>query len=224
MIRRTFEIIAYPFHLIYLMISFPFKVLKIILDDRKAKRASNINTKSKPIKDVELLQIGQLLFPKNSSEFETFFNFYLTDYKRFIYENQKLLNDYNNLEKDKLKATEVIYIYGNSKGFFLMTDWKGEENKREIEHFFETKLQIKIDWAYTNKLRESIVEEKCNDGKYITELLKTIDKDLAILDKKLIFLDLQWDAYVYTAIDQTLYHTITDKFGAYFHGMEKRWK
>jgi hypothetical protein len=173
------------------------------------------------INNTDLLQAGQLLFPELKTDFELFFNSFLKDKKIFLADNQELLEDYDNFELDKLKPIEVIYIFGDSKEKLWMTDWRGEENEKEIENFFEDKLKIKTDWRNVNEIRKGVDEERQRDGKFIIDLLKTIDKDLETLNKRLVFLDLGWDAYVYTVVDQVSYNTITDKFGTHFHGTEK---
>ncbi|MCH7403921.1 hypothetical protein ACFOUP_04510 [Belliella kenyensis] len=221
MIKRIFHIVTFPFYFIYLLISFPFKIVKIILDDKFEKRRSNDSKLSVKTNDKELIDIGALLFPEVKTYFETFFNTFLNDNKRFLTENEELLEDYDNLQLDKLTPIEVIYIFGDSKEKLWMTDWRGEENEREIENFLEDNLQIKTDWKNVNEIRKGFDEEKQSDGKFIIDLLKTIDRDLESINKRLIFLDLGWDAYVYTAIDQVSFETITDNFGTYFHGTEK---
>jgi hypothetical protein len=173
------------------------------------------------IKNSDLLEAGHLLFPNLRTDFEKFFNSFLNDKKTFLAENKELLEDYDSFELDKLKPLEVIYIFGDSKQKVWMTDWRGEENEREIENFIEDKLQIKTDWTNVNKLRKGADEEKQRDGEFIIDLLKTIDEDVKLLNKKLIFFDLAWDAYVYTVVDQTSQKTLTDKFGVLFHGTEK---
>ena len=221
MIKRIFDIVTFPFYFIYLLISFPFKIVKIIIDDKIDKRSYNNSKLSVKATDKELIDIGAMLFPKLKTDFETFINTYLKDKKRFIIENEELLEDYENFELDKLNPIQVIYIFGDSKGKLLMTDWRGEENEREIENFLEYQLQIKTDWKNVTDIRKGLEEEKQRDGLFIIDLLKTIDKDLETLNKRLIFLNLGWDAYVYTVIDQVSYKNITDKFGTLFHGTEK---
>ena len=221
MIKRIFDIVTFPFYFIYLLISFPFKIVKIIIDDKIDKRSYNNSKLSVKATDKELIDIGAMLFPKLKTDFETFINTFLKDKKRFIIENEELLEDYENFELDKLNPIEVIYIFGDSKGKLLMTDWRGEENEREIENFLEYQLQIKTDWKNVTDIRKGLEEEKQRDGVFIIDLLKTIDKDLETLSKRLIFLNLGWDAYVYTVIDQVSYKNITDKFGTLFHGTEK---
>ena len=189
------------------------------MDDRKEKKSTNSKTNFKSSSDTELLQAGELLFQKEDSEFKIFYNSFLTDKKNFLFENQDLLEKYENFELDKLKAIEVIYIFGDNNQKAWMTDWKGEENEGEIENFLENKLQMKTDWPNVNKLRKGANKE--NDGEFIVDLLKSIDQDLKPIGKKLIFFDLGWDAYVYTAIERSSQKTLTDKFGTLFHGTEK---
>ena len=218
--KRVLEIIIFPFQLIYLLISFPFKVLKIISDDKKRKQALNSKSDSKAHTNIELLQIGQLLFSKNNLEFEMFYNSFLTNYNDFITQNEELLKNYKNFGLDKLKAIDVIYIFGDARDLFLTTDWKGYENEHEIEYFIETKLNIKPDWANVNSLKQKVIVKKQNEGKFITDFLKAIDKDLAPLNKKLIFLTLDWDAYVYTVVDKSSCFLLKEKFDTLIYGTE----
>ncbi len=221
MIKRIFDILTFPFYLIYLFLSFPFKIVKIINNGKieKRKREGNI-TKRKTSQD-ELLEIGKYLFPDFYNEYATFINSYLKDEKTFIAEKEYLLSNYDNFELDKLKPLEAIYIFGDSRQKLHLTDWRGEENTEEIESFLKEKLQITTDWKNVNKLRERADKEKQRDENFIIDLLKTIDKDLKLLNKRMVFFDLGWDAYVYTVIDHTSYRLITNRFGALFHGTEK---
>jgi hypothetical protein len=221
MIKRIFDLVTFPFYLIYRLISFPFKIAKIIIDDKIEKRRNSESKALIKTSDKELIEIGPFLFSELSNDYTTFIRSYLTDKKTFLNENKKLLEEYDNFEMEKLKPIEVIYIFGDSKGKLWMTDWRGEENETEIEQFFEDKLQIKTDWKNVTDIRKGLEEEKQRDGKFIIDLLNTFDKDLETLNKRLIFLNLGWDAYVYTVIDQVSYKTITDKFGTLFHGTEK---
>lgn len=219
--KRIFDIITFPFYFIYQLISFPFEIAKIIIHDKIGKRRYNDSKLLGMISDEELIDIGIILFPGFKKDFRTFFSTFLKDKKTFLTENEELLEYYDNFELDTLKPIEVIYIFGDSKGKLCMTDWRGEENEREIEHFLEDKLGIKTDWKNVNEIRKGVNEKSQRDGENIISLLKTIDKDLEPLNKKLIFLYLDWDAYVYTVIDKISFKTITDKFGTLFHGTEK---
>ena len=173
------------------------------------------------INNSDLLEAGQLLFPELKQDFDIFFNTFIKDKKTFLADNEKILEDYDNFELDNLKPIEAIYIFGDSKEKLWMTDWRGEENEREIENFIDSKLKIKSDWAKVNELRMNVGEEKQRDGDFIIELLKFIDKDLESINKRLIFLDLGWDAYVYTVVDLTKFKTISEKYRTFFYGTEK---
>lgn len=221
MIKRIFDILSFPFYFLYLLITFPFKIAKIIIADKIKKRSTIKYTVSTKTSQDEIIEIGQYLFSDFYSDYTTFINTYLFDKKGFLSENKVLLSNYDNFELDKLKPIEVIYIFGDSNQKLYQTDWRGEENAREIEKFLADKLQIKTDWKNVNKLRKSVDEEKQRDGIFIIDLLKTIDKDLVPLNKSLVFFDLDWDAYVYTVVDRTFHEIIIDKFGTFFHGTEK---
>jgi hypothetical protein len=211
MIKRISDIASFPFYLIYLLISFPFKIIIIIINDKAVKRSYKESRLSVKINDDELFEIGTILFPEFKIDFKTFFDTFQKDRKGFLVE----------FEMNKLKPIEFVYIFGDSKGKLSTTDWRGEENEREIEYYIENKLQIKTNWYNVNEIRKGVDQETQRDGKFIIELLKTIDKDLEPLNKRLVLLDLGWDAYVYTVIDQVSYQTITDKFVTYFYGTEK---
>lgn len=221
MIKRIFDIVTFPFYFIYLLISFPFKILKIIIDDKIEKRSHKNIKSSLKTNDKEFIDIGTILFPEQKIDFESYYNTFLNDKKRFLTENEELLKDYENFEFDKLKPLEILFIFGDSKSQLLLTDWRGEENEREIENFIERKLRIETDWKNVNGIRKCVDEESQRDGEFLIDLLKTIDKDLEPLNKRLIFLELGWDSYVYTVVDQHSYKTIIHKFGKLFYGTEK---
>jgi len=221
MIKRILEIITFPFILLFQIISLPFKIVKIIWDDKKEQQKSNEDAISNKNTKEDLSQTGQYVFPEFTTEFETFYNLYLNNKKLFLSSNKSLLVHYDNLELDELKPIEVLYIFGDSKQKIGMTDWRGEENEREIENFLESNLQIKALWNNANELRKTVAKENQNNSEFIIDLLKTIDKDLKPLKKKIVLFDLSWDAYVYTVVSQTSYKMLTEKFGTLFHGTEK---
>ena len=221
MIKRIFDIITFPFYLIYLFVSFPFKIGKIIIDDKSEKRKNNESVILRKLNESELIEIGQYLFPDCLSDYTTFITSYLRDKKTFLSENIDLLLNYNNFELDKLKPIEVIYIFGDKKQKLILTDWRGEENESEIESLLDDRLQIKTEWKNVKKQRATVDEKKQGDGEFILDLLKTIDEDLKPLNKRLVFFDLGWDAYVYGVVDHTSYESLIEKFGSLFHGTDK---
>ena len=214
--KKIIEIITFPFFLIFIIISFPFKIVKIIIEDKIEKKKNNEKTFIK-VSQEKLINIADYLFTENKTEFIAFFNSFLKNRKKFLYENRELLTEYGNFELHKIREIEVIYIFGHSKQKLLQTDWRGEEDEREIEYFLKEKLQVKSDWKNVNELRKKFEKREQRDGKFIVELLKNIDKDLESTNKKLIFFNLDWDAYVYGVVDKTSYKTISEKFGTFFH-------
>lgn len=221
MIKRILEIIMFPFSLLLQFILLPFKIVKIIWDDKKEQKKSNTDAISNKTKKEELSSAGHYLFPDFAAEFATFFNEHQNNKKRFLSSNKSLLVRYDNFELEQLKPIEVVYIFGDSKQKVTITDWRGEENEREIEHFLENKLQIKALWNNTKELRKAVDEKKQNDPEFVIALLKTIDKDLYPLKKRIIFFNLGWDSYVHTAVSQASYKMLTEKFGFFFHGTDK---
>lgn len=220
MIKRIFDIVTFPFYLTYQLISFPFKIAKIIIEDKNENKRNNKGNELGKISQKELIEIGQLLFSDFYIEYENLVNSYHKDKNKFISENKDLISNYGNFKFERLKPIELVYIFGDSKEKLWTTDWRGEENLREIENFLVNKLQLKIEWKNVNEIGNGVNEQRQRDGEFMINFLKTIDKDLETLKKGLIFLDLSWDAYVYTVIDQASYETVTDKFGTLFHGTE----
>ena len=220
MIKRIFDIVTFPFYLTYQLISFPFKIAKIIIEDKNENKRNNKGNELGKISQKELIEIGQLLFSDFYIEYENLVNSYHKDKNKFISENKDLISNYGNFKFERLKPIELVYIFGDSKEKLWTTDWRGEENLREIENFLVNKLQLKIEWKNVNEIGNGVNEQRQRDGEFMINFLKTIDKDLETLKKRLIFLDLSWDAYVYTVIDQASYETVTDKFGTLFHGTE----
>ena len=140
---------------------------------------------------------------------------------RIFFCKQKILEDCDTFELQQLKALEVTYLFGNSKEELYLTDWQGEENEKEIEDFIEDTLKVEIDWKHVSALRKRVDITKQRDGKFIIDLFAAVDKDLKPLNKKLVFLDLNWDAYVYAIVEQSSYQTIIDRLGEQFHGSEE---
>lgn len=165
-------------------------------------------------------EIGRLLYPDDAAGFDIFFTPYLTDPKKFIKEHEELLEEYD-FDNDAIKAIELLYIFGDSKEKVFMTDWRGEENPKEAEEFIERMMPVKPAWTNTSQLRANSKESDERDGDFIIDLFKTIDKDLSILGKKLIFYQLGWDAYVYTVVDSKTFGEITAKAPGDFVGSAK---
>jgi hypothetical protein len=168
-----------------------------------------------------LLDIGKLLFSNDKEGFDSFYNLYLSDKAKFLSENDEFLQEYDHFDLQKLKPIEVLYLFGNAKELLCMTDWRGEENEQEIETFIDHLLTQKHTWTNTSNLRVGTDEDKQRDGKFIIDLLKSIDKDLQTINQRLVFFDLGWDAYVYTTVDSNTFREVISTSPNEFHGVEK---
>jgi len=219
MLRRIFDIITFPFYLVYLFVSFPFYLAKIIIE-AKIEDQKRSGRKRKKLTNDELVEVGKFLFPNYLSDFQIFISSFLHNKAKFISENKVLLLSYDNFEMNKLKPIDVIYIFGDSKKLLNLTDWRGEENESEIEIFLEENFQISSDWKNTIKLRKASDEDDQYEEGFIIDLFKAIDKDLKPLHKRLVFLDLGWDSYSYTIVKQSSHKILTERFGSLFHGTE----
>lgn len=219
MLRRIFDIITFPFYLVYLFVSFPFYLAKIIIE-AKIEDQKRSGRNRKKLKNDELVEAGKYLFPDYFSDFEIFIKSFLQNKAKFILENKAFLLGYDNFEMNKLKPIDVIYIFGDSRKLFNLTDWREEENESETEHFLEETFDIKSEWKNTNRLRKGSDEDDQDEGGFIIDLFKAIDKDLKPIHKRLVFLDLGWDSYVYTIVTQRSYKILAERFGILVHGTE----
>lgn len=183
--------IAHPFYLLYLLVSFPFKIAYFIITDKKDEPKKK--QKSKIDADVNYLHIGELLFAECKKEFKEFYNLYLTNKKQLDSKYQLNLRD----SDADLKPIEILQLFGDYKQKVGFIDWKGEENINEVEEFIERSIGKKLVWKNAISLRAFVEEDNQNDGKFIIELFHAIDKDLQSINYRLLFFDMGWDAYVY---------------------------
>jgi hypothetical protein len=167
------------------------------------------------------LEIGNKLFIDDNSKFNKFFNLYLNDKSMFASKYKKILIEYTNFDIENLKPIEAFYIFADSKNILFQSDWKDEENESEIEVFIQQLIHQKIVWANTTSFRINTIAETQGKGTYIVGLLKSIDKDLQIINHKLLFFELDWDSYIYTAINQEKFDFVINNSTKYFHGIEK---
>src|SRR4051812_49326423 len=82
---------------------------------------------------TSLLDPGKWLFPNDATAWEAFYNSFVDNKKMFLSQNSSLLENYDNFDLNNLQPLEVLYIFGDAKGLIAMTDWRGEENEREVE-------------------------------------------------------------------------------------------
>ena len=204
MIKKILLILAHPFYLFYLLVSFPFKLAYIIIKDKKdnptRKKKLKINT------DVNFLYIGELLFANCKNEFKEFYNLYLTDKKQF---NTKYSVNLQANNSD-CKPIEIVYAFGNYKQKIGFIDWKGEENRNEVEEFIERNVDKSLIWKNAISLRASVQESKQDDGIFIKKLFHAIDKDLQSTNYRLLFFDMGDDAYVYIPTTTTIFKQILE--------------
>jgi hypothetical protein len=190
MIKRIWLIITYPFTLLYHIFLFPFKVGYLILSDKKGRKM-----RTSPNADFDIHQVGYLLFPDLNRKFDEFLVLYATDKVSFQKQYQELKG--NNME---LSPLELIQSFGSINQRLGLTDWKGEENELEIQDFIDKQVPQTIIWKISDALRKSVTLDKQRDGIFIMQLLQAIDLDLQSTNVRLLFLNLDWDAYVFLPV------------------------
>ncbi|MDI9873043.1 DUF6630 family protein [Flectobacillus rivi] len=151
--------------------------------------------KTSPNADFDIQQVGYLLFPDLNRKFDEFLELYTKNKVSF----QKL---YQELQRNKMELSqlELIQSFGSINQRLSLTDWKGEENEFEIQDFIDKQVQQSIIWENTNALGKSVTLDKQRDGKFIIQLFQAIDLDLQSANGRLLFLNLDWDAYVFLPV------------------------
>jgi len=167
-----------------------------------------------------LLNLGDQLFTNYKDEFASFYSLYLTDQKKFITKNKKLLKDAKGLDLKNLKPIEALYLFADTKKLVYLVDWKGEDDAKETEQFIEELLKQEITWENTSNLRAGSIAGTQRDGKFIIHLFNAIDKDLQKINQGLLFFDLGWDAYAFTVFASKTAGEII-KCSKAFHGADK---
>ncbi|MDI9871173.1 DUF6630 family protein [Flectobacillus roseus] len=151
--------------------------------------------KTSPNADFDIQQVGYLLFPDLTRKFDEFLELYATDKVSFQKQYQEL--KVNNME---LSPLELIQSFGSINQRLGLTDWKGEENEFEIQDFIDKQVQQSIIWKNSDALRKSVMLNRQRDGKFIIQLFQAIDLDLKSINVRLLFLKLDWDAYVFLPV------------------------
>ena len=177
-----------------------FALINEIKDNIKSKKEL---TK----KRAQYLEAGKLLFKNHPDDFEAFYGPYLQGGKD------------SNLKK--LKPIEVLHKFAHEKGLSLIIDWRGEENEGEIQHFISAQMEQTIRWANTATLKTQRNDDEVSNGAFIVRLFKAMDKDLQEAGKKLLFFELESDAYVFMVTDKTTFREIKKIAGEAFYGTEK---
>mgnify|MGYP001449074055 CR=1 FL=1 len=200
MIKRILEIIwfiiTYPFRLIYYAFKILFLILGALFTGIFTKQKNTKNTKEK----FDTKQVGQLLFPDLKADFEDYLTLYKTNksgFRKKYKKHQKDIEDFTELN--------LIQSFGDIKQKLGFIDWKGEEDEFEIDHYIEGQVQKEITWTNSNLLRNYISIDKQRDGKFIVKLFQAMDKDLQLLNFRLIFLNMGWDAYIFLPVTQNTF-------------------
>jgi len=198
--KRIWDVITFPFILIYMVLSFPFKMAYFILTDKKGNKR-----KVNPRVKFDLKQIGQLLYPDLTNDFDDFVSLYSKSKTEFI-------KKYKGIEPDNnaLSELELLQLFGDINQKLGFIDWKGEEDEFEIERYLEKQIQKEVDWTNAALLRKSIASDKQRDDKFIVKLFHAIDKDLQDINVRLIFLNMDWDAYVFLPVKQQGFNKVLE--------------
>jgi hypothetical protein len=197
-LKRIWEIITFPFILIYTFLLFPFKTAYIILADKKGnKRKINSSVK------FDIKQVGQLIYPGLSKDFDDFINLYSKSKTEFRKKYKEI-----GIDNSELSKLELLQSFGDIKQKLGFIDWKGEEDEFEIEGYIEKQIQKEIVWTNSTLLRKSIPIDKQRDGKFIVKLFQAIDKDLQFINFRLIFLNMGWDAYIFLPVTQQAFNKV----------------
>jgi hypothetical protein len=155
------------------------------------------------LRKSQYLELGKILFKDRAPEFEVYYNAYLK------------------ADNKNLGPIEVLHEYADKNGLSLIIDWKGEENDREVEFFITSKIGKSISWTNSNIVREENKVDERRDEQFIIRLFKAIDKDLKVIDKKLLFFDLGTDSYIFTVTDTAVFKEIRKIESKDIHGSEK---
>lgn len=181
----------------------------------------DIVSRKRSIKEVNgLLRITKPVLGEMHNAFVTFFDLYKTNQKAFISRNKSLLKKYDNFNPEHLKSIELFFLFASFKNMTLVTDWKGEENESEIETFLKT-LTGNPYWENAKAFRATADKAQSRGGKSIIGLLKAVDKDLQERKQRLLFIDMGWDAYVFTCVNNDAYNEITAHKNKFFYNIDK---
>lgn len=159
------------------------------------------NKKELKEKKSKYLKFGKLIFKNQVTEFEEFFYQYI------------------NSKDIKTKPIKIIQSFAEINKLSFIVDWRGEENEGEIQNFIISKIDENILWTNTNIFKEKYIDKE--DGVYIIDFLKNIDKDLKVINKKMLFLNLNSDSYIFLVTDISTFKEINKIEKIDFYGSEK---
>ena len=165
----------------WLLLLIPIAFIALYISLAKEKREGNK-------KRTDCLEAGKLIFAGYPNEFAEYYQQCMAGKKK----------------KDPI---EVLCEFADARAQIQVIDWRGEDNEGEIEEFIEALLKRKVDWPNTSVLRAGSTMDEEEEGEFIVDLFKAIDKDLKKAGQRLLFLGLG-DSYEYTVVDAKAFGVI----------------
>jgi hypothetical protein len=161
-----------------------------------------------------------LLFQNEANRFQSYFELYSHDFEKFKTQYKTIFKKFCESDTDHVEPLDALYIFGRESDFFYLIDWHGEERMYEIEEYIENFLHKKRGWKNTDIVRSQSTLSHQRDGKFIVKLFHSIDSDLQEEDKRLLFLDLGGDSFIFTVVDISLFRKILTQAPGYFFSVE----
>lgn len=176
--------------------------------------------KSNKVNVPHLLEIAKLLFPNTFDEFVSYLNLYLSDKEVFLLKYNYILKYYDPSHLKLLPPLHILYIFSESIKAVYFYDTVNDKNELNPELFIENLLNEKINWATTTTLREMVSIEEQDNREFIIKLFQTIDNDIQLLHKKMLFFDFGFDVFAFTIVDEEIFSKLLELSPDYFHGVE----
>lgn len=165
--------------------------------------------------------IGQLIFSDQADEFSAFYNLYLHDNQQFLVQYAELLKENDDFDLEALEPMDALYLFADAKQLVEIIDWRGEENEYEVETFVEGLIGQTPAWTYTSAYRDSSSKARRRDGRSAIDLFRSVDKDLQAIHRRLLFFELNGDAYTFTVVPSAKFDKITSLSSGDFHGVDQ---
>ncbi|MFD2823964.1 hypothetical protein ACFS5M_09800 [Lacinutrix iliipiscaria] len=158
------------------------------------------NSSKSPINDKDdFIKIAKILYPEYADDIENCFQLFVDNTSKFEENYSELINDFY-ITPGESTLIDLLYAYGDSKNKVVYIDWRGEENKGEIEEYITDILNTEVDFSETENFRSKSKDLDQRDGEFILELFNKINEDLNKEGMTLAFFNIEWDAYGFTII------------------------
>jgi len=161
--------------------------------------------------DNDLKQISELILKNRFSDFESFFNDYVSDLESFKSKYEKFLlkwfdkEDFDELD-EYLYPEYLLIMYGKYVSKIFSVDWSGEEYrgqvKKSLTKILKTYNKPTFKWN-VKKFESGLNQESIKRGEYIGFLFRALDKELLKIDFQLLFIELFQDEYYYTILPKS---------------------